>query len=1073
MALGFVNSPSLMQSTVRLHRRARRRVGSFANRQNVAAATSPSGNGDAMQPQTASAPSEQPSRDRHPQRRPTAGKADLRGQPLTSPAMLSFYGRQESLFRDESDREALFQCLTQPLPTCFRIVAGNPFSKLIQQRLDQKLSLITSDAGLAAAREPGLVPGSTESTSTMTTTTERTRCEAPFPLPWYPDRLAWQVNLPRALLRRDPALQWLHEFLVKEHEFGSIHRQEAVSMIPPLVLGIEPGQRILDLCAAPGSKTAQILDMLASERSVPFEVANNTLLVANDVDRKRCWMLVHQLQRYALAGVIVTNFDASSYPTRGLPFRFDRVLCDVPCTGDGTLRKAPDLWLRWNPHQARSLHRLQTRIAIRGIEALVTDGRGRMVYSTCSLNPIENEAVVAAVLRHFGSDHVELLDAAGMIPAMYRRPGLSSWDPGFDVVDETSSSAAFSPPSAAERSWMHLSRCIRIMPHDQNTGGFFVAVFHRKKLPEQHLNEQTQAHAAAEGSALHTLDSKAGSAGEGSPQPQSASRLQTSAGNGGALRQPCRPAASQGVLARARPPAEAQGCPFLTDGSRDAHDEDRLGAKARKSPHPRSRSGAAEPQSPGTGDALVSALCPGRCPEASAPVPGAGQQCGNESFLNSSWRSTQHAGEPEPVHTSNASPAHVPLPMLDRDRMPSTAISAAAGVVQADLMGFSNAAGFNEVGAEQQRKQERCSPEKNRSDDNSNKCTTTGFADLWSVSETSAPIKRSGRRVAHSEPSNVPGSAKVHAADDAAAVTFEMPTAEKRAAHEGTQSGSDEDHATAVVTASPAASSETTPVGTPSESSLCSHPGPYAHRMRGPRDPPLIPVRHVPFGAIVVQRIASSYGIPVEILEAHLYCRVYLDQCSASPSKRLRVYWLPEAVRSVLASHEHRPERILFAGIRAFEAMELRQAPQGAADGNADLWFRIAHEAIPTLLPYLPEAKVATLTQSDLRNMIKEILQGRLGLRIAMLAESPTRRTLEEYPLGPIILRGALVAAVTGSSPVDIPLLLSSWKTSPQFISLFLSRDELEAIRRAMPFLVEDGTTDSSAKDPAQALACE
>jgi hypothetical protein len=243
--------------------------------------------------------------------------------------------------------------------------------------------------------------------------------------------------------------------------------------------------------------------------------------------------------------------------------------------------------------------------------------------------------------------------------------------------------------------------------------------------------------------------------------------------------------------------------------------------------------------------------------------------------------------------------------------------------------------------------------------------------------------------------------------------------------------------------------------------------------MRGPRDPPLIPVRHVPFGAIVVQRIASSYGIPVEILEAHLYCRVYLDQCSASPSKRLRVYWLPEAVRSVLASHEHRPERILFAGIRAFEAMELRQAPQGAADGNADLWFRIAHEAIPTLLPYLPEAKVATLTQSDLRNMIKEILQGRLGLRIAMLAESPTRRTLEEYPLGPIILRGALVAAVTGSSPVDIPLLLSSWKTSPQFISLFLSRDELEAIRRAMPFLVEDGTTDSSAKDPAQALACE
>ncbi|KAF6000830.1 hypothetical protein F1559_001014 [Cyanidiococcus yangmingshanensis] len=249
-------------------------------------------------------------------------------------------------------------------------------------------------------------------------------------------------------------------------------------MIPPLLLEVEPGQRILDLCAAPGSKTAQILDLITSNSTSDRDDLSATLLVANDVDRKRCWMLVHQLQRYALPAVLVTNFDASSWPLRDLSFRFDRVLCDVPCTGDGTLRKSPDLWQRWSLHQARSLHRLQLRIAIRGVEALVSNGHGRMVYSTCSLNPLENEAVVAAVLRHFGPEKLELVDTSALLPGLERRSGLVHWDAGSDS-DHPTLGASLVPPTAEERSWMHLERCMRIMPHDQNTGGFFVAVFQR------------------------------------------------------------------------------------------------------------------------------------------------------------------------------------------------------------------------------------------------------------------------------------------------------------------------------------------------------------------------------------------------------------------------------------------------------------------------------------------------------------------------------------------------------------------------------------------------------------------
>lgn len=106
---------------------------------------------------------------------------------------------------------------------------------------------------------------------------------------------------------------------------GDISRQEAVSMIPPLLLDVQPGHSVLDMCAAPGSKTAQIIEMLHKTSSMDFIVGKgnsplqddkplNGLVVANDVDNKRCYMLVHQSNRLHSPSVVIINHDASTMP---------------------------------------------------------------------------------------------------------------------------------------------------------------------------------------------------------------------------------------------------------------------------------------------------------------------------------------------------------------------------------------------------------------------------------------------------------------------------------------------------------------------------------------------------------------------------------------------------------------------------------------------------------------------------------------------------------------------------------------------------------------------------------------
>lgn len=318
--------------------------------------------------------------------------------------------------------------------------------------------------------------------------------KAPVQLPWYPDHFAWQLDVPKKVIRKNEQFAKTQRFLVLETASGNISRQEAVSMIPPLLLNVESHHSVLDMCAAPGSKTAQLIESLHKDTDEP-----TGFVIANDSDMRRSYMMVHQLKRINSANYLVVNHDAQYFPRIQLDklnkkniLKFDRILCDVPCSGDGTMRKNVNIWNDWTYQNGLGLQALQYNILNRGLQLL--QAGGKLVYSTCSLNPIENEAVIAQALRKWGDD-IKLVDCSHELPGLIRSRGLSQWN----VVDrngekknnddETKVDSWF-PPSEEERQKFNLDRCVRVYPHQQNTGGFFIAVIEKKEQAvEKEINE--------------------------------------------------------------------------------------------------------------------------------------------------------------------------------------------------------------------------------------------------------------------------------------------------------------------------------------------------------------------------------------------------------------------------------------------------------------------------------------------------------------------------------------------------------------------------------------------------------
>ena len=385
------------------------------------------------------------------------------GAPPENAAFEEYYRTQGICPAEEWD--AFLACLRLQLPLTFRINGSGRFADTLRAKLETDFfSDFTSG--------PIIIDGEV--------------INPPAVLPWYPNKLGWQLEFSRTQLRKIPKLEALHEFMKRETEIGAITRQEAVSMVPPLFMDVQSHHRVLDVCAAPGSKTAQLLEALHAAPGEPTGV-----VIANDADSQRCNMLTHQTQRIRSPAFLITNHEAQLFPmiydldpdSPDERIMYDRILCDVPCSGDGTLRKQPDIWRRWTATNGNGLHMLQLRITLRACELLRVGGR--MVYSTCTFNPIEDEAVVREVLRRTNGA-MRLIDVSAELPELRRNPGLRTWkvrdrDTWYDSWEQGQNGYKLDPsmfPGPTDED-LGLERCMRFLPHHQNTGGFFVCVLEK------------------------------------------------------------------------------------------------------------------------------------------------------------------------------------------------------------------------------------------------------------------------------------------------------------------------------------------------------------------------------------------------------------------------------------------------------------------------------------------------------------------------------------------------------------------------------------------------------------------
>jgi len=223
---------------------------------------------------------------------------------------------------------------------------------------------------------------------------------------------------------------------------GLFHVMEEVSMLPAVLLAPRPGERVLDLCAAPGNKTVLLASLMGGSGTV----------VANDPSRARQSVTRTAVHRMGLANVTLTARSGIDEGWAGCGF--DRILVDAPCSCEGTVRRHPSSACRTGAAQRRSLAELQRKLLSRAVDACRPGGR--IVYSTCTFAPEENEAVVSDVL-HARMDECRLVPHG--IRAMPHSPGVTRWN-----------GAVFLPD---------LRNAIRVWPHQGDTGGFFCAVLER------------------------------------------------------------------------------------------------------------------------------------------------------------------------------------------------------------------------------------------------------------------------------------------------------------------------------------------------------------------------------------------------------------------------------------------------------------------------------------------------------------------------------------------------------------------------------------------------------------------
>lgn len=220
------------------------------------------------------------------------------------------------------------------------------------------------------------------------------------------------------------------------HEAGAYYIQEPSAMLPAELLKAQPGECILDLCAAPGGKTTKIAADMKGEG----------LLVANEIHPKRAAILSSNVERMGIKNAVVTN-ESSDRLLKKFPEFFDRILVDAPCSGEGMFRKDEEARAQWNEENVIKCAVRQKEI-LDNAAAMLRPG-GKLVYSTCTFSPEENEKMIVDFLNDHSEFSVEKIDTP---------PCISNGRPELAGNDER---AAFT---------------FRIWPHLTEGEGHFAAV---------------------------------------------------------------------------------------------------------------------------------------------------------------------------------------------------------------------------------------------------------------------------------------------------------------------------------------------------------------------------------------------------------------------------------------------------------------------------------------------------------------------------------------------------------------------------------------------------------------------
>ncbi|KAJ1613499.1 putative RNA methylase [Cryptosporidium canis] len=405
------------------------------------------------------------------------GKEPCTSKECHNPRFENYYRLQEICGEDEF-RE-LIASLSTPLPTSLRVNLSHPLNLLFEFALN-----LASDKLLKEAKEySGQPPVKEKILSESCRSHLLSHCS-------------------REMLKSQPHLTNLHSLIVSQDEFGVISRQEIVSMLPCISLDVQPGHSVLDMCSAPGSKSTQILDEILSSRENLLGIGlQKGVFICNDANPKRLDTLSSRISRIPSPNVLITCIDASFFPTfrsnqdNDVPiFQFDRILVDSPCSGDGTLRKNPDIWVSWRPEKALNLYKKQISLLSRAFRLLKSGGR--LVYSTCSLNPIENEAVVSTILRQFPQARLVEHPSINSTQLCISK-GLRSWKvycdlknqnelqlfDDFETIPETPFKEKLTRDMFPSKEWAEsgsFNKCFRVLPHKNDTGGFFFAVIQKE-----------------------------------------------------------------------------------------------------------------------------------------------------------------------------------------------------------------------------------------------------------------------------------------------------------------------------------------------------------------------------------------------------------------------------------------------------------------------------------------------------------------------------------------------------------------------------------------------------------------